>query len=781
MSSSLAPLNYSIILSTARLKLQGDRGPDRLSDRTKSEVLDIISLDQDKKDRQRLTRLIELIGLKKYLKYNEGESEVQEKNLIEIARKLCLEVFSHDEYIFRQDEEGDKFYIILSGTVIGISETAGYFESGENFLLESKEVCRLYQGHSFGEMALLSGASRSLSMKAYSDVILISLKKVDFLKCFGDNISEKIIQIKDYLRTIKAFSCFKDRSLKSFASKLILKTCPTGHILIDQNEKCKNLFILKNGQIAFIRVIKKNQVDTSEFPFILKSKLRELPEEIEVEVKLKNNSGDLLLLTEAVGNLPSRYKVKSLIPSQVYFCSVFDIKKSIGLEFFRKMPNPDYFSSSDKDLLKYELEKLSWKFFKSNILKEEHHEKLMVENQETKPIKARRLPRSPFQIKTSLRGRSKSRSSLKQLSRETESPNPRSHHKNQTPSMSASNRDLLFYYKTRDYFCSKLKMLSQENEDISAHWKKIFLNRGKGVENIANVDMMDFLNTKSRIKFQDPKDATEFMGTTLVAKENEYKDHKDSKDFIPVVDSKKDSRKDKDKDKDFLLFDEPMTPRIHLNLLESTPILKKAPPTSSFNPNIRPFSPQDISNSPGRLPLRPPSKTSKASQDPQTPLSSSNNNLFQEPPSQPCFPPKSFPKPSSQFQGPISPIRLPTQSQPILSSVKRSPLKNKKGHSFIEDDHISSILKFQCKKIVGTAFDFLRKPQINEKNLKGKKEGLAEGGSTSASRKLLACKIDEFDKEAAQVLRGIQKKGSSSKLPLFAQKHSLPTQRRVHW
>jgi len=54
-----------------------------------------------------------------------------------------------------------------------------------------KEVVRLSEGMSFGEMALISGASRSLTMKAYDEVILISLKKEDFLKCCGVRIFDQ--------------------------------------------------------------------------------------------------------------------------------------------------------------------------------------------------------------------------------------------------------------------------------------------------------------------------------------------------------------------------------------------------------------------------------------------------------------------------------------------------------------------------------------------------------------------------------------------------------------
>lgn len=111
---------------------------------------------------------------------------MSDANLIEIAKKFTLESFSHDDYIFRQDDEGEKFYIILKGCVVGISEASKYFlKEGFGAAGEDKEVCRLTEGMGFGELALISGASRSLSMKAYNEVLVVSLHKSEFLKCFG--------------------------------------------------------------------------------------------------------------------------------------------------------------------------------------------------------------------------------------------------------------------------------------------------------------------------------------------------------------------------------------------------------------------------------------------------------------------------------------------------------------------------------------------------------------------------------------------------------------------
>ena len=309
--------------------------------------------------------------MKNYLKYNETDDEAAETNLMEIAKKLTIEKYVHDEYIFRQDDEGFKFYIVLSGTVIGFIENSKYFQQGSAVVTTNKEVVRLNEGQSFGEMALISGASRSLSMKAYNDVTLIVLHKDDYLKCFGDKISDKIIEIKDFLSKSKSFSHMDTKDIRTLASKLVVKNISTSQKICDQGEICRTLHILKNGQISILRVIHKSKINSDNLQPVLREVFETIPEEVEVEVKTKYNPGDLILLHEVMSGYPSRYRVRAAIPSQLYVVTIFDLKRYIGLEKFNKMPDADYFQSSDEDLLKYHLEKVAWKGYRSKMVNDE--------------------------------------------------------------------------------------------------------------------------------------------------------------------------------------------------------------------------------------------------------------------------------------------------------------------------------------------------------------------------------------------------------------------------
>ncbi|MFZ5642838.1 MAG: peptidase domain-containing ABC transporter [Bacillota bacterium] len=73
------------------------------------------------------------------------------------------------EFIFREGEEGDSFYLIRSGEVEVVKESQG-----------GRILNRLKKGDFFGELALLTGAPRFGGVRAVTDVKLYRLAKKDF-------------------------------------------------------------------------------------------------------------------------------------------------------------------------------------------------------------------------------------------------------------------------------------------------------------------------------------------------------------------------------------------------------------------------------------------------------------------------------------------------------------------------------------------------------------------------------------------------------------------------
>jgi small-conductance mechanosensitive channel/CRP-like cAMP-binding protein len=105
----------------------------------------------------------------------------------EVIDRIKPVVFSEGEYIIKQGEEGDTFFIINDGKV----EVSAVDPNNDVFLLRSME-----KGGFFGEISALTGEPRSASVKALKDTELLMLKKDDFnvlLKKFPD-IDKKICE-----------------------------------------------------------------------------------------------------------------------------------------------------------------------------------------------------------------------------------------------------------------------------------------------------------------------------------------------------------------------------------------------------------------------------------------------------------------------------------------------------------------------------------------------------------------------------------------------------------
>jgi hypothetical protein len=100
------------------------------------------------------------------------------ENLHDISSKVSEISYGTGDVIFLTGDEGDALYIIKSGSV----EVIGKDDEGQEL-----HLAELSTGNYFGEMALLTGESRSASVKAASNAVLLRLSKEDFQTLLNRN------------------------------------------------------------------------------------------------------------------------------------------------------------------------------------------------------------------------------------------------------------------------------------------------------------------------------------------------------------------------------------------------------------------------------------------------------------------------------------------------------------------------------------------------------------------------------------------------------------------
>lgn len=93
--------------------------------------------------------------------------------------KLCdclkQEKFTSGQYVIKQGEQGDIFYLVVEGTAIAEKEHNG----------EITKVWDYKENDYFGEIALLKNEPRAASIKATSDLTLASIDRASFKRLLG--------------------------------------------------------------------------------------------------------------------------------------------------------------------------------------------------------------------------------------------------------------------------------------------------------------------------------------------------------------------------------------------------------------------------------------------------------------------------------------------------------------------------------------------------------------------------------------------------------------------
>jgi len=180
---------------------------------------------------------------------------ISEKKLLSLAKLMKKEKFVENEYIVKENTEGDKFYLINKGTV--------------KILRDNKEIRELEKGNYFGEISLLNKENRTASVLAKTETICYCLSKEDFISIIDGNILD-IIRSKIFLQD--TFIKLEDLFYMKFLGK-----GKFGNVSLVHNTK--NLYAIKAiSRIAVDKqkilskyfVAEKKIMQQIDHPFIIK-------------------------------------------------------------------------------------------------------------------------------------------------------------------------------------------------------------------------------------------------------------------------------------------------------------------------------------------------------------------------------------------------------------------------------------------------------------------------------------------------------------------------------
>eukprot|EP01035_Chromulina_nebulosa_P018133 gene18133-23787_t len=107
------------------------------------------------------------------------------QDLNEIIEKMQIKEYNKDEYIIRQGESGDEFFIIREGAVKIVDETN---------INNAKVLTTLKEGHFFGEMALVTNEKRVASVISIDSTICLSLTKASFKSALSASTFSTVVE-----------------------------------------------------------------------------------------------------------------------------------------------------------------------------------------------------------------------------------------------------------------------------------------------------------------------------------------------------------------------------------------------------------------------------------------------------------------------------------------------------------------------------------------------------------------------------------------------------------
>lgn len=134
--------------------------------------------------------------------YFEQCTDLELRQLIEYGYR---QLFPAEQVVCKENDLGDSFYIILSGSVEVLSQKTGQY------------IATLHEGEFFGEISLLLGTPRTATVKTNADTILFVVERHDLQKLLVEqpNLADQIaLKLSERQQALRDLGLLDDDSLE---------------------------------------------------------------------------------------------------------------------------------------------------------------------------------------------------------------------------------------------------------------------------------------------------------------------------------------------------------------------------------------------------------------------------------------------------------------------------------------------------------------------------------------------------------------------------------------
>jgi len=168
---------------------------------------------------------------------------LQEDELDDLASCLSVQHAARGEAIVRQGDDGDRFYLVTTGTLrVDVDDPDGAVRT----------VGYLHAGDYFGEIALLQNVPRTATVTALEDTDLLVMM-CDHFQSFvsaREDASEKVVDMINHIRELRRIPLFReyaDGQIGMILSRVREERAAAGETIIAQGDVGDRFYILRRG------------------------------------------------------------------------------------------------------------------------------------------------------------------------------------------------------------------------------------------------------------------------------------------------------------------------------------------------------------------------------------------------------------------------------------------------------------------------------------------------------------------------------------------------------
>ncbi|KAK3240254.1 hypothetical protein CYMTET_49897 [Cymbomonas tetramitiformis] len=160
----------------------------------------------------------------------------------DLCRSMRYEAHAGSKVLFRKGDSGDKFFLVLSGTVSILEKAKPLWN----------ELQRCRQGDFFGELALLKDAPRATTAICRSRTELLVMTKVDYKRLSQSVMDGPMLRARTLLSAVETITV-NSRLVSSLARAMQWTTFSPTELICRQGKMWDKVMVIASGEVKLVR------------------------------------------------------------------------------------------------------------------------------------------------------------------------------------------------------------------------------------------------------------------------------------------------------------------------------------------------------------------------------------------------------------------------------------------------------------------------------------------------------------------------------------------------